>query len=170
MILYQALAKTNQFNQVSQAIVIAICLLFCIFPLTLAYVIVTDRAMDLRMVIRQGVRYTLARGGLRVLLSLVGAGIVFGLNALVFGSRMNSAVKIGTVAAPAILLVILIRKTRSRLLAWIDRRYFREAYNAQLILEDLSESVRSMVDNSSCWIRLHDGFRSRCTCRKSLFC
>ncbi len=146
LILYQALGKTNEFNQVSQPIVIAICLLFCLFPLTLAYVIVVERAMDLRMVIRQGVRYTLARGGLRVLLSLAGAGIIFGLNVLVFGSRMSLTGKIGTIAIAVIALSLLIRRTRKRLLVWIDRKYFREAYNAQVILEDLSESVRSMVD------------------------
>jgi sigma-B regulation protein RsbU (phosphoserine phosphatase) len=42
--------------------------------------------------------------------------------------------------------VVLIRTTRKRLMDWVDRRFFREAYNAQLILEDLSENVHSIVD------------------------
>jgi len=37
------------------------------FPLTMAYVVVVHRAMDVRVVIRQGVQYVLARGGIRVI-------------------------------------------------------------------------------------------------------
>ena len=39
----------------------------------------------------------------------------------------------------------LIRKTRTRLVLWLDRRFFREAYNAELLLQDLDESVQSIV-------------------------
>ena len=43
-----------------------------LFPLTMAYVIVVHRAMDVRVVVRQGVQYVLARGGIRVIqLSLI---------------------------------------------------------------------------------------------------
>src|SRR5208282_3032218 len=41
--------------------------LMLLFPITLAYVIVVHRAMDVRVVIRQGLQYALARGGVRVL-------------------------------------------------------------------------------------------------------
>src|SRR5262249_54858625 len=44
----------------------ALVLLF-LFPATLAYVIVVQRAMDVRMVIRQGLKYALARGGIVVI-------------------------------------------------------------------------------------------------------
>ena len=37
------------------------------FPLTMAYVIVVHRAMDVRVVIRQGLQYVLARGGIRAI-------------------------------------------------------------------------------------------------------
>ena len=37
------------------------------FPLTTAYVIVVHRAMDVRVVIRQGLQYVLARGGIRAI-------------------------------------------------------------------------------------------------------
>jgi len=41
--------------------------LLFIFPLTMAYVILVQRAMDVGVVIRQGVQYLLARGSIRVL-------------------------------------------------------------------------------------------------------
>ncbi|MBV9225543.1 MAG: PDZ domain-containing protein, partial [Acidobacteriaceae bacterium] len=148
LILYRVMAHKGAFDQVAEPIVIAVCLLFCLFPLTLAYVIVTERAMDLRMVIRQGVRYTLARGGLRVLLALAASAIIWGLNILVFGSKLSMTAKISITALATIAMVIAIRKTRNRLTVWIDKRYFREAYNAERLLEDLSDTVRSMVDQN----------------------
>ena len=36
-----------------------------LFPLTMAYVVVVHRAMDVRVVVRQGLQYLLARGSLR---------------------------------------------------------------------------------------------------------
>ena len=58
-------------------------LTFCVmmmslFPVVMAYVIVVERAMDVRMFIRQGVQYTLARGGLRVSAALRRAGLPAG--------------------------------------------------------------------------------------------
>ena len=45
-----------------------ICLLMVVFfPITMAYVIVVQRAMDIRMVVRSGVRYALAANGIKVL-------------------------------------------------------------------------------------------------------
>ena len=41
--------------------------LMLLFPITLAYVIVVHRAMDVRVVIRQGLQYALATRGIRVL-------------------------------------------------------------------------------------------------------
>jgi DNA-binding beta-propeller fold protein YncE len=38
-----------------------------LFPLTLAYVIVVQKAMDVRVVLRQGLQYALARNGVRTL-------------------------------------------------------------------------------------------------------
>jgi serine phosphatase RsbU (regulator of sigma subunit) len=52
-------------------------LLLFLFPLTLAHVIVVQRAMDVSVVIRQGVRYAFARGGMMTLGFLIFNAIVF---------------------------------------------------------------------------------------------
>ncbi len=133
--------------------VITCALIFCLFPITVAYVVVVDRAMDLRVVIRQGVRYTLAKGGLRVLLGLIAAGILLALSRFLFGSgmrrlgpTMDRDLEIGIFSAAVLLVVYFVRKTKNRLMSWVDRKFFREAYNSQKILEQLSESVHGMVD------------------------
>ncbi len=64
-------------------IVIPALAMFILFPLTFAYVIVVHRALDVRVVIRQGVRYAFARGGVQLLrLILIGA-IVFAMIRLI---------------------------------------------------------------------------------------
>src|SRR6266481_2739128 len=49
---------------VPEWVAIVILLAFALFPLTLAYVVVVQRAMQVRGVVRQSVKYALARGGL----------------------------------------------------------------------------------------------------------
>src|SRR5579859_7528652 len=44
------------------------------------------------------------------------------------------------------LAVIWLRKAGERLRRWTDRRFFRDAYDSEQILEALSEEVRSIVE------------------------
>ena len=46
-----------------------------VFPLTMAYVIVVHRAMDVRVVLRQGLQYLLATSGIRILQIAISAGV-----------------------------------------------------------------------------------------------
>ena len=141
LVVYEGLGKNA-----SQDLIIPVVLMFLLFPITLGYVIVAERAMNLRMVIRQGLRYTLARGGLRVVLGLVTIGALTALNNAVFGSSMSSPTKITLSVIVGILFVFLIRRTRLRLTLWLDQRFFRDTYNAELLLEELSDHVRSIID------------------------
>ena len=63
-ILVAFLAGTRSF---ADWIVLPVLGFLFLFPLTMAYVIVVHRAMDVRVVVRQGVQYVLARGGIRVI-------------------------------------------------------------------------------------------------------
>jgi phosphoserine phosphatase RsbU/P len=44
---------------------------------------------------------------------------------------------------------VLLQRLRLRLARWIDRRFFREAYDAERVLSDLSDQVRTIVDGDS---------------------
>jgi sigma-B regulation protein RsbU (phosphoserine phosphatase) len=48
--------------------------------------------------------------------------------------------------AAGLIFVVLVGRIADRLHAWTDRRFFREAYDAERILGDLSERVRTMVE------------------------
>jgi sigma-B regulation protein RsbU (phosphoserine phosphatase) len=116
-----------------------------VFPLTLAYVIVVHRAMDVRVVLRQGLQYVLARGGIRVIqiALLVGATIAATmlLTASNAGAPSVAIVVVGLAAVAA-----LGGRFADRLRRWVDRRFFREAYEADAILSDLAAKVRTMVE------------------------
>ncbi len=152
LIAYQSLPMWSVYHRVPDSVVLPVCLLFCLFPVTLAYVIVAERAMELRMVIRQGVRYTLARTGLRVLTALILAAALYGLGTFVPQPEWVHAspyrVEIKTTVYGLIVWagVLLMRRMRERLTVALDKRFFREAYNSDQILAELSDSVRSMVN------------------------
>jgi sigma-B regulation protein RsbU (phosphoserine phosphatase) len=116
-----------------------------LFPLTLAYVIVVYSAMDVSVVVRQGLQYGLAKGGVRVVqfLLLLGIGLVVLWSVNNYGSNMSAQIAfiIGGVA-----LVPLVEMVSKPLRLWIDKRFFREAYDAEKILTDLSDDVRTMVE------------------------
>jgi sigma-B regulation protein RsbU (phosphoserine phosphatase) len=45
-----------------------------------------------------------------------------------------------------VLAVVSVRKIAVRVRAWVDRRFFRDAYNSEQILSSLSDEVRSIVE------------------------
>jgi phosphoserine phosphatase RsbU/P len=116
-----------------------------LFPITLAYVIVVQRALDVRVVVRQGLRYALAQRTVRVLQIVAFAVVIFGAALLATDSSRNRPRKIQLIAL-GFIGVLFIRGGSEKLRGWIDRRFFREAYDAERILRELSEQVRTMVE------------------------
>jgi len=133
------------FDRVPFWFAITALLALLLFPLTMAYVIVVHRAMDVSVVVRQGLQYALAKNGVRVLqfllLFAVGLGTLFTIN----NYGRNISLQIAFIVV-GIALIPLIDFAAKRLIVWVDRKFFREAYNAEQILSDLSEDVRTMIE------------------------
>ncbi|HEY6271808.1 MAG TPA: GAF domain-containing protein [Terriglobales bacterium] len=119
--------------------------LTALVPVTFAYVIVVQRAMDVRLVLRQGLRYALARNGIRVLQILLTAIVISTAATLLAGENAKRPQKI-TAIAVGIGLVWLLRRGAKHLHASVDRRFFRDAYNAEQILSELGDQVRTIVE------------------------
>jgi phosphoserine phosphatase RsbU/P len=145
---------------------VSIAFLF-VFPLTMAYVIVVHRAMDVRVALRQGLQYLLATSGVRVLQIAMSAGVI--VLAVATGANTSLAARVGLVAAGFAMLVGL-GAFASRLHRWIDRRFFREAYEADRILGDLAEKVRTMVETGPLLETVATVWPRHCMCRGSRFC
>ncbi len=147
IVLYRILAnaKGSFFDIVPGWLAITALLVLLLFPITMAYVIVVQRAMNVSVVIRLGLRYALARNGVLIVQVLLTVGVV--LTALSFASdtETNRVKKIVFIAL-GIAGVFLIRLLSGRIRTWIDRRFFRDAYDAEQILTELSEEVRTIVE------------------------
>jgi sigma-B regulation protein RsbU (phosphoserine phosphatase) len=149
ILLWGTFVFRGDFGRFPQFLIIAVVVLLYIFPLTLAYIVIVQRAMDVRVAIRHGVRYTFAKGGLRIVLGCVTGLVMWGLAVAVFSSRANRSVQIAFFAVCAVTASFLIRHVRKRLGVALDRRFFREAYDAEQILNELSDTVRTMIDEQA---------------------
>jgi phosphoserine phosphatase RsbU/P len=141
--LFSAFRGKSMYDLFPDWLIGAALIMTTLFPLTLAYIIVVQRAMDVRVVIRQGLQYGLAKSGIRVL-QIIAVAIVIAA-AFALGSKSNQLGKM-VVIAIAITVGFGIPRLGDRLRTWTDRRFFREAYDAEQILSDLSDQVRSMVE------------------------
>ena len=143
-LIFLYLAQLSGLTQVPDWFISLFLLPLFIFPATMAYVIVVHRAMDVRVVIRQGLQYLLARGGVRavqvVLSSLILTAAMITASASIETWRRAAFVAAGFIA------VFSIRRFADTLRRWVDRRFFREAYNVEQILGDLADKVLTMVE------------------------
>jgi len=144
VVLYTLFSRRG-FDAIAEAVLIPCFLMLALFPITLAYVIVVQRALDVRVVIRQGLRYALARRTVRALQIILFAVVILGALMLATDPSRNRPQKIQAMAW-GVIGAVLVSRGGERLRGWVDRRFFREAYNAEQILRELSDQVRTMVE------------------------
>lgn len=117
------------------------CLL--LLPLTTAYAIRVHRVLEVRFILRRALQYAFARYTL-----LAVAGLPFAaLLAHLYGARQRPLNELANDPgflwlALAVGLAGVLIATRRRVFALLDRRFFREEYDAQRILSALVEKSR----------------------------
>jgi hypothetical protein len=119
----------------------AVAFLFlAVAPVSLAYAVVKHRVFGIQIVIRRGVRYLLARNVLRVVLALP---VVLLLGSVL----LNPDRTVGQILFQHPLHLVLIAgaalslRYRSALQQWIDRRFFREAWDEEQVLLSLVDDI-----------------------------
>jgi tRNA A-37 threonylcarbamoyl transferase component Bud32 len=127
----------------SPPVVVTSNLLFLLFPLSYAYTILRHKLFDIRVMFRQGVQYALAR---RLVLSLVPllAAILL-LDLFVHGDQPLLAVvrQRGWIYLALGALALTAHLQRRSWMDALDRRFFRERYDAQRLLRDVAEQIRA---------------------------
>lgn len=118
-------------------------ILFMIAPFTLAYVVLVQRAMDVRVILRMGTRYLMARAVLLVLqIAMVGVALW-----LLLLPALHSSDLAGALLFFALVLALRMG-VRNRAQGWLDRRFFREAYDVEVVLNELSDEVRQFTETA----------------------
>jgi predicted Ser/Thr protein kinase len=110
------------------------------------YAVVRHRMFNIRVLVRRSLQYALARGTLLALMALP----MIGLAAYLFLHRRDSLALLLT-GKPAIYLLlilplVLVTRYRKRLLEALDRRFFREQYDARRVLLHVVSIIRGGSD------------------------
>jgi GAF domain-containing protein len=125
----------------------ALHLLFLSLPSTTAYAVLKHRVLDVRLIARRAVQHLLARGTVTALAlaPLLGVGLYLyahrseSLGELLSGGRLLLMVLAAGVGLAAF-------SFRQPLLDAVDRRFFRERYDARRLLTELSARIRDARD------------------------
>lgn len=116
-------------------------LVFLAVPASFAYAILRHRLFDLRLIVRQGVRYALARRLSAALIPALGALLLADLllhRSEPLLSSLQSRWWWYTLIGVAL---VVARARRERWLKSLDRRFFRERYDAQRLLKSIAEQI-----------------------------
>ncbi|HLL70983.1 MAG TPA: protein kinase [Pyrinomonadaceae bacterium] len=113
-------------------------------PISFAYAIVRHQVIPVKLIIRRGLQYLLAKNALRVAIALPVVGLI--LSIIANRSRPLADILLGSslyfylfIAALALALAF-----RRRLGEWVDRKFFRETYNQEKILRELTDDVKKL--------------------------
>jgi sigma-B regulation protein RsbU (phosphoserine phosphatase) len=122
---------------------------FPLFPLSFAYAIVRHQVIPVRLMLRRGVRYVfVAQGSIVLEMVAVFLSLTFLLYSFFNYFRTSSGLEIGVISGVVSIVVweftgLLHRRV---IAPAIDRRFFRQAYNAQQVLSELGNAMRSLTD------------------------
>ena len=125
----------------------ALVLVLSLYPLSFAYAVVKHRVMDIPVLLRRSARYMLAQRGFTImLLALWLAAIrlfIYGVSGLV-GTFSNAVLGLGLAFGVGLVWISapLVKRGTDR----IDRAFFRSAYDARVILQDLAEKTRTVTN------------------------
>lgn len=129
---------------------LVIALSLTLVPAAAAYAALVQRTLDLRLVVRAALQYVFARSGVTILATMP----LFWLSVVLFANRDQSVGALiagpeGSVLAALVVLGGGAALARTRLLAALDRAFFREQIDARRTLLSFIESARNATSLSA---------------------
>jgi signal transduction histidine kinase/DNA-binding response OmpR family regulator len=124
-------------------IVVAATVLVGVFPLVLAYVITAHRALELDDLVRQGVQTALTNRGLVALRLMVAASALGFCLWWTFEDGTNRLQPVEVLVVATLLLLGLQAPVVARVRFWLDRIFFRNAYDAGQTLMAFQKQIRN---------------------------
>jgi sigma-B regulation protein RsbU (phosphoserine phosphatase) len=122
-----------------------------IFPLSFAYAVVKHRVLEIPVLLKRSARYLLVQRGFTVLLGLsIGLTLLFASSTRYLRPLMELS-QPGGIALGTVFGTMLLwggAQLHKRVSVRIDRAFFRSAYDARVILEDLAEKTRAATDRA----------------------
>lgn len=142
-----AVVRSKDVGQgIPQWITLTTFMLLLLFPLTLAYVVIVHRAVDVSILIRQGTRYFFARQSVWIIRIALAAWFFSAFIRLLFDPARRTPGHILELFAIFALFYSFRHFWSARLQQTIDRRFFREAYSTEQLLAELSDQARNFTE------------------------
>jgi eukaryotic-like serine/threonine-protein kinase len=119
----------------------ALALVFLAVPASFAYAILRHRLFDIRLIVRQGLQYALARRFVDALIPILGTLLFADVlihRAQPLADILQSRWWWFTLIGAALFLV---RSRRERWLRSVDRRFFRDRYDAERLLRSIADQI-----------------------------
>ena len=119
-----------------------------LIPLSFSYAIIRHQVIPVSLIIRSGVRYVLvSRGSVVLGIVVVGVVVTILLTALFNHLRPHPVVNGVCSAVIGVLAWLFFQRFHKRYLApVIDRHFFRQAYDAQQIVAELTTELRTTTE------------------------
>lgn len=130
------------------ALVLVVTLTMWIFPLAFVYAVVRHQVFGIRVILRRGLQYTLVTRGVFFIGLAFFTLLYFTLRPWIAGLIPAGGQDLASVATAGVGLglgIALWEVNRRSVMPAIDRRFFRDAYDARRILSDLADAVRQLA-------------------------
>jgi len=128
---------------------IAVIVILFLFPLSFAYAVVKHRVLEIPVLLKRSARYLLVQRGFTALLGVsIGVTLILASSSRYLRPLIDLAQPAG-IALGAVFGTMLLwggAQLHKRVSVRIDRAFFRSAYDARVILEDLAEKTLSSTD------------------------
>jgi sigma-B regulation protein RsbU (phosphoserine phosphatase) len=126
---------------------LVLILLLSLFPLSFAYAVVKHRVLEIPALLKRSARYLAVQRGFTVVLSLlsVGATVLFSRSCARYLHPMPQGAMPGGITIGALFGTVLLwtgTRVHKGVAGKIDRAFFRSAYDARLVLENLAHNTR----------------------------
>lgn len=117
-----------------------------LFPLSLAYVVVVQRAMELRILVRQGTKYFFAKQSIVVIRIALACTLAFEMLRIFLHPERRRPTDLAIIFAILLFFALYRLRLGAKLEHWIDRRFFRDAYSSEQVLSELSDEARTFTE------------------------
>jgi signal transduction histidine kinase len=113
-----------------------------IFSSIFTYAIVKQRLFDIRAIVAKSVMFSLLIGTMAIMYGVA----IFATTQLIFPNANNSTAQTGSYTALAIILALTFQPLRRFFERVTDRIFFRDRYDPQSVLDDLSKILVSEIE------------------------
>ncbi len=141
------------FFEYSLSLVLLACLvvLLWVFPLSFAYAVVKHRVLEIPVLLRRSARYLLVQRGFVILLIALSVGVTLAF-ALSFSRYLESFTSVampGAIALGSVFGSVLLWtgvQVHNNVGRRIDRAFFRNAYDARVVMEELLAKIHTVTN------------------------